>query len=225
MSDTNGSNTLSGMTIFQVRDSVRAYLSQGNAGHYNIGKIYNHTVDNKLAEKEGLGSAQEFFSQNFKELSQATLSRYGTVARQFTEESCGMFGVAKLALLSTYAKAASVHLAAGEEGSTVIAVPQEDGGVAQKPFSECSLDEMRQALKHKRNSSKATTPPPDVARVDFMRESFSRHFAQGARVQLKTSIQGGKTLLTIQGVPLDDMEKLAEALLDGLQPRLVRTVG
>jgi hypothetical protein len=187
--------------------------------------LYNYTVDNKVAEKEGFASAQEFFSQNFRELAQATLSRYGAVARQFTEESCRKHGVAKLATLSTYAKVADVQLASGDVGTMLIDVPQEDGGVEQKPFAECNLEELKQALKHKRKPSKATMSPPDAARVDFMRESFSRHFAQGARVQLKTSVQGGKTLLTIQGVPLDDMEKLAEALLDGLQPRLVRTVG
>jgi hypothetical protein len=58
-----------------------------------------------------------------------------------------------------------------------------------------------------------------------MRESFSRHFAKGARVELKTSVQRGKTLLTIQGVPLEDVERLMEALMDGVQPQLVRATG
>jgi hypothetical protein len=46
-------------------------------------------------------------------------------------------------------------------------------------------------------------------------------------VQLKTSVQEGKTLLTIQGVPLNDLERLVEMLMDGLhpQPQLVRSVG
>jgi tRNA(Ile)-lysidine synthase TilS/MesJ len=225
MIDANGSNTQIELTLVQVRDSIRSYLIQGNAGHYSIGRLYNYTVTNELAEKEGFASAQEFFSQNFKELAQSTLSRYGAVARQFSEESCRKYGVAKLASLSTYAKVADLQIASGDVGGMPIDVPQGSGAVVSKPFAECSLEDLSQAVKHKRNPSKATMSPPDAARVDFMRESFSRHFAQGARVQLKTSVQGGKTLLTIQGVPLDDMEKLAEALLDGLQPRLVRTVG
>jgi hypothetical protein len=46
-------------------------------------------------------------------------------------------------------------------------------------------------------------------------------------VQLKTSVQKGKTLLTIQGVPLNDLERLVEMLMDGLQPQpqLVRSAG
>ncbi|MFY0529790.1 hypothetical protein ACN28I_43710 [Archangium gephyra] len=89
MEKTNGSNTLPELTLEQVRDSILSYLEQGNAGHYSIGRLYNYTVDNKLAEKNQYDSAQQFFSQHIKTLSQATLSRYGAVAREFTEEACG----------------------------------------------------------------------------------------------------------------------------------------
>jgi hypothetical protein len=226
MNETNGSNTLPELTLTQVRDSIRSYLTQGNAGHYSIGRLYNYTVANKLAEKEGFGSAQVFFSQNFKDLAQSTLSRYGAVARQFTDEACRKHGVAKLATLSTYAKAAQLPLAsAGDPGSMPIDIPQEGDAVVPKPFAECSLEELLKAVKHKRQPLKPSMPPPDMARVELMRESFSRYFAQGARVELKTSVQGGKTLLTIQGVPLDDVERLTEALMEGLQPKLVRSTG
>ncbi|WPB78646.1 hypothetical protein KYC5002_05700 [Archangium violaceum] len=225
MSEKNESDTLSGLTLIQVRDSIRAHLTQGNAGHHAIGRLYNHTVSNRLAEKNGYSSAQQFFSQNFKALAQSTLSRYGAVARQFTEEACKEHGVAKLASLSTYAKVADFALPAGDVGAVPIDIPQEGGTVVSKPFAECNLEEVLSAVKHKRKPLRPSMPPPDAARVDFMRESFSRHFAQGARVQLKTSVQGGKTLLTIQGVPIDDVERLVEALMDGLQPKLVRSVG
>ncbi|WP_257453097.1 hypothetical protein [Archangium lipolyticum] len=225
MVQTNGGNTLSELTLEQVADSIRTYLRQGNAGHYNIGLLYNHTVDNQLAEKNGYESAQAYFSQHFEELSQATLTRYGTVAREFTEEACGMYGVMKLITLRTYLQVAELQFAAGEPGATPIDVPEEGGIVKQKPFAECSLEELRQAVKHKRNPTRATMPTTDADRVEFMRQCFSRHFAKGTRVQLKTNFQRGKTLLTIQGVPLDDVERLMEALMDGFQPQLVRSAG
>ncbi|PTL81929.1 hypothetical protein [Vitiosangium sp. GDMCC 1.1324] len=225
MIQTSGNNTLSELTLEQVRDSMLAYLREGNAGHYNIGRLYNHTVNNKLAEKNGHESAQAYFSQHIQDLSQATLSRYGAVAREFTEEACRNYGVMKLTTLRTYAQVADIQFQAGDPGSTPIDVPGEGGAVAQKPFSECSLEELKQAVKHKRQPSRASMPAADTARIEFMRECFSRHFAQGARVQLKTSVQGGKTLLTIQGVPLNDVERLMEALLDSFQPQLVRSAG
>lgn len=225
MIQSSGNNALSELTLEQVRDSMLIYLRDGNAGHYNIGRLYNHAVSNLLAEKSGYKSAQEYFSQHLQELSQATLMRYGAVARQFTEEACREYGVMKLTTLRTYAQVADIQLGAADPGSTPIDVPGENGAPVQKPFAKCSLEELKQAVKHKRNPSRATIPATDTSRVEFMRECFSRHFAQGARVQLKTSVQGGKTLLTIQGVPLNDVERLMEALLDSFQPQLVRSAG
>jgi hypothetical protein len=216
--ETKQSNTSPELTLEQVLNSIVGYLAQGNSGHYNIGRLYNYTVDNELAQKHGHASAQEFFSQRIQELSQATLSRYGAVARHFTEDACRKHGVVKLSTLRTYAEATSTQVAAGDPGSMLIDVPQKDGAVLPKPFAECSAEELRQAVKHKRKPGGATLPGVDAARVEFMRNSLSRHFAQGSRVQLKTSILGGKTILTIQGVPLEQMEQLLEALMDGLQP-------
>lgn len=223
--ETNASSGLLTLTLEQVREAIRAHLKEGNAGHYNIGRLYNHVVDNKLAEQKKYESAQVYFNQHIQELSQSTLTRYGAVARDFTEEACRTYGVTKLYTLRTYAKGAGIQLTSGDPGLTPIDVPREGGKVEQKSFAQCSLDELSQAAKHKRKPSRATMPDTDAARIQFLRDSFSRHFAQGGRVQLKTSIQGGETLLTIQGVPLAQVERLMEALLDGFQPQPVRAAG
>ena len=223
--ETNASSNLLTLTLEQVRDAILAHLKEGNAGHYNIGRLYNYVVDNKLAEQKKYESAQVYFNQHIQEISQSTLTRYGAVAREFTEEACRTHGVMKLYTLRAYAKEADIQPTAGDPGLTPIDVPREGGTVEQKSFAECSLEELRQAAKHKRKPSRATMPATDAARIQFMRDCFSRHFAQGSRVQLKTSIQGGETLLTIQGVPLAQVERLMEALLDGFQPQPVRAVG
>ncbi|MFY0564652.1 hypothetical protein ACN28E_12425 [Archangium lansingense] len=223
--ETNASSNLLTLTLEQVRDAILAHLKEGNAGHYNIGRLYNYVVDNKLAEQKNYDSAQVYFTQHIQELSQSTLSRYGAVAREFSEEACRTHGVMKLYTLRTYAKQADIQPTVGDPGLTPIDVPQEDGTVEQKSFAECSLDELRQAAKHMRKPSRPTMPATDAARIQFMRDSFSRHFAQGGRVQLKTSVQKGETLLTIQGVPLAQVERLMEALLDGFQPQPMRAVG
>ncbi|WP_309892658.1 hypothetical protein [Archangium sp.] len=226
MAETNESNTTPALTLEQVRDSILDHLEQGNAGHYRIGQLYNYTVDTRLAEKNGYDSAQLFFSQEIQALSQATLTRYGAVAREFTEEACTKYGVINLTTLRTYANAAEFELTSDDPGSTPIDVPQKDGGaLMRKSFSDCSLEELRLAVKHKRAPSQKAPPASEMARIELMRESLSRHFAKGARVQLKTNSSRGKTLVTIQGVPLADMERLMEALMDGLIPPPVRAAG
>jgi hypothetical protein len=221
-----GSTTTSALTLQQALDSIFGYLKQGNAGHYKIGQLYNYIVSNELAEKNGYESAQQFFSQHVKALSQATLTRYGAVAREFTEESCSKHGVMKLTTLRTYVQLANIQPVSGDPGTTPIDVPQKEGGlVVRKLFSECSVEELKLAVKGKRQPSRATLPTSDETRITLMRESLSRHFAKGARVQLKTSVKRGDTLVTIQGVPLAEMERLMEALMDGLMPAPVRAVG
>jgi hypothetical protein len=226
MEELNGSNTTSALTLQQALESILGYLEQGNAGHYKIGQQYNYIVGNELAEKNGYENAQQFFSQHVKALSQATLTRYGAVAREFTEEACTKYGVTNLSALRTYAAVANLQPVSGDPGPTPIDVPQKEGGlVVRKLFSECSVEELKLAVKSKRQPSQATMPTPDADRVKLMRESLSRYFAKGARVQLKTSVQRGQTLVTIQGVPLVEMERLMEALMDGLLPSPVRAVG
>jgi hypothetical protein len=218
MSETNESGTSSTMTLQQVRESILGYVAQGNAGHFHIGRLYNHTVENKLAEKEGFDSAQQFFSQQIKALSQAMLSRCGTVAREFTEQACGKYGVSNLSALLTYAKQVDLRPDSNDPGATPIDVPEEGGGVVRKPFTECTVEELRRATKHKRNPTRATMPPPDATRVQLMRDALARHFSQGGNVRFNAHYQRGKTLLSLQNVPLEAVERLAEALLEGLQP-------
>ena len=223
MEETKGSNTTSALTLEQARDSMLSYVAQGHAGHYNIGQLYNYVVDNGLAEKNGFESAQQFFSQQVKALSQATLSLYGTVSREFSEPVCVAYGMTNLGALLTYEKLLGVKLPEGDPGRAPIEVPREDGTVEQKSFADCTLEELKRALKHKRAPASTSVPTVDAARVQFLRDSLLKHFAKSARVRVNARVHRGKTLLTVQDVPLSELERLAEALLDGMQP--VRAVG
>lgn len=223
MQEKNGSNSVSELTLEQARESIASYLQQGNVGQYNIGRLYNHIVNRKLATENGYESTEAFFNQHFKALSQSMLTRYGTVARKFTEEACGKYGVTNLLALRNYAATANIQIASGDPGPTLIDVPQEGGGTERKPFSECSVVELKLASKQKRAPTRATVPADDEARVGLMRKSIDHHFGENSRIQLKTSVQDEETVLTIQGVPFKQLDRLMEALLDGFMPRPVRT--
>jgi hypothetical protein len=213
----------SGQTLEQVRDAILGYLAQGHSGHYNIGRLYRQVIANKLAEKGGYNSAQEFFSQHFKALSKATLSLYGTVSEEFSEPICVAYGMTNLGALLTYEKLTNVQLPEGDPGSTPIEVPDEDGVVQRKAFADCTLEELRLALKHKRTPARVPVPAVDAARVQALGESLARYFPQNSRVRVSSSVHRGKTLVSMQNVPLSELERFAEALLDGMQP--VRAVG
>src|SRR5688572_30566412 len=114
MNEVNDSNTTPELTLDQVRDSMLGYVAQGNAGHYQIGRLYNYVVTNDLAVKGGYESAQLFFSEHVKALSQSTLSLYGSVAKEFSEPVCVAYGMSKLSALLTYEKVTKVRLPEGD---------------------------------------------------------------------------------------------------------------
>jgi hypothetical protein len=223
MNEVNDSNATPELTLDQVRDSILGYVAQGNAGHYQIGRLYNYVVAKDLAGKGGYASAQLFFSEHVKVLSQATLSLYGSVAKEFSEPVCVAYGMTKLGTLLTYEKVAKLQLPEGDPGHTTIEVPLEDGAVQRMPFADCTLEEMKRALKHKRTSDKEPVPAGEAARVQFLQDSVMRHFKENARVRVNARVHRGKTLVSMQDVPLAELERFAEALLDGMQP--VRAVG
>jgi hypothetical protein len=82
----------------------------GNANCYQIGISYNRAVDNELAEKAGYKNAPAYFCEHIRELSRTSLVTYGAVARVFSEEACGQYGMSALNLLMVYAEAAGGEL-------------------------------------------------------------------------------------------------------------------
>jgi hypothetical protein len=223
MNEVNDSNATPELTLNQVRDSMLGYVAQGNAGHYQIGRLYNYVVANDLAVKGGYASAQLFFSEHVKALSQSTLSLYGSVAKEFSEPVCVAYGMIKLSTLLTYEKLAKLQLPEGDPGHTSIEVPLEDGAVRRMPFADCTLEDLKRALKHKRTTDKEPVPAGEAARVQFLKDSVTRHFKENAHVRVDARVHRGKTLVSMKDVPLAELERFAEALLDSLQP--VRAVG
>jgi hypothetical protein len=89
-------------------------MAEESTNHYRMGQLYNYVVDNELAQKAGYKDARDYFSQKLADLSQVSLTLYGTVAKSFTEPVSVRFGVTCLYLLLSYKEAAD---AVGREGA------------------------------------------------------------------------------------------------------------
>jgi hypothetical protein len=210
------------MTLEQVRETLHQLAADVNSNHYRIGQLYNYVVEKKLAATGGFKSAQEFFSQQVKELSQTVLSLCGTVARAFTAEACTRYGTYHLHALLTYAKAAKLQLSREEPGPTPIDVPKEDGAVEQKPFSRCTVEEVRAAVRHKRAKDAPGLPEQDLALIQALRDSVTANFPEEAsHTRFTARVIEDKTYITLRDVLVDDLELLTETLLDNLNtPRI-----
>jgi hypothetical protein len=203
------------MTLDQAGDTMNALIKQGSTSQHQLGTIYNYIVDRRLPEISGYKNAQDFFTKKVKALSQSTLSMYGTVARGFSEAACTQYGMGNLRELLRYADAAGTPIPA-DPGPMSIDVPGDDGKVVAKPFSECSVDELERARRAKLTPPPARVPVADQARLLFLEDSLFRRFQGVAEVRFSSRSKGGKTLITLQDVPMAEVERLSQALLDGM---------
>ncbi|WP_224371874.1 hypothetical protein [Hyalangium versicolor] len=202
-------------TLEQLGSELLQLMAQGNSNYHRMGQLYNHIVEKRMAEKAGYKDAREYFSKKLADLSQATLSMYGTVARVFSEPVARRFGVTCLNLLLSYKEAADVEVNAEEPGPTPIEVPDEKGQVSVQPFGACSVDQMRMALQRKRKPA-STKPLPSESLVlaEQYSEAVAQRFPKGTGTLVKVTVrnQKGKAVLDIKGIPLEQVSKLAEAL-------------
>jgi hypothetical protein len=211
----------SDMNIEQVTTTMNALAVQGSTATHQLGSLYNYVVARKLAELAGYRTAREYFNKNVKTISQATLSLYGSVAAKFPEEVCTQYGMYRLRALLSYVDATGAVL--GDPGLFAIDVPQDDGKVVTKSFTECSVDEVERATRAKKAPPPARVPVPDQARMLFFEDSIYRNFNGVAPVRLTSSSEDGTTYLTVQSVPMAQVPRLIKALQEGLeaQPSLV----
>jgi hypothetical protein len=198
---------------------IRQLLAAGNAGCHEIGVRYNYAVENKLAEKAGYKSAPEFFSQQIKDLSRSTLAMYGAVAKSFTAENCGRYGMSALNLLSVYAEASGSELDTNDPGTMLVEVPDESGEVDTKFFGDCTVAELRKALQRLRKPTSSKPLPTDtLARVEQCRNAWAAHFPEKAGVRMEVANRKGKPVVSLKGLTLEQLEQLTAMLSPSLLP-------
>jgi hypothetical protein len=91
--------------------------------------------------------------------------------------------------------------------------------VAAKPFSQCSVEEMRRALQRKRKSASSKPLPPQAVQLaDQYREAVTGRFPKGVLVKVQVRNQKGKAVLDFKGIPLEQVAKRVEALTGELPP-------
>ncbi|HLL00449.1 MAG TPA: hypothetical protein VK539_07695 [Myxococcaceae bacterium] len=213
----NQSLTTINITLAEVRERVLHVVGQGNADAYQLGWLYNYVVDRELAQQGGFKDAADFFKKEVKVLGQSTLTTYGSVARAFTATACVKYGAHNLYALLTYEKVAVLTVDGDEPGPTPIQVPQEDGSVVQKPFAECTVEELKRAIKHKRTPPKPL-PEEATSRVETYRNVLDQHLSGRHSIQVSARLERGKVLISFKDVPEEQMATVIEALMESLSP-------
>jgi hypothetical protein len=80
---------------------------------------------------------------------------FGAVAREFTREVCEKYNMASLGALLDYQRLrygylpryGYLQLDSREPGNTPIDIPRRGGLMLTKPFADCTMDDLRQAVQ------------------------------------------------------------------------------
>jgi hypothetical protein len=223
MSEKNAEIVPWSLTLEQARDQMLQGLLQGAPGHYRIGKLYNYVVEYRLAVNQGHRTTREYFRHHVPVLSQARLTMYGAVARRFSLEVCEKYGMLSLGMLLEYLRLASIRIwrvDTREPGPTPIEIPRKGGLAITKPFSDCTAEDLRQAVRTRRAWPGQETRDEHEQRIDRYVELLKQHFAQNARWAplIDAEIHNHRVHLRVRHVRLIDLEPLTEALLHTLKP-------
>jgi hypothetical protein len=203
------------LTLTQLTDLIKDLSSQGSTVQCQIGALYNHIGSRKLAELAGYKDAVTYLNQHVKALSKSTFIIYGTVARTFVPDICVQYGVYHLRALLRYLEA--THMTAPEDPGTVLVdVPRDDNSVVKKPFAECSVDDVERAARAKRAMPTVRVPVADQARLLFLADSLHNRFEGVAEVRFTSRNKEGKTLISLQDVPMTELARLMLAIQDGM---------
>lgn len=205
------------MSLLEVCITIRQLLVQEIINQHRIGELYNYAVAHNLAKEAGYDNALDYFADHIQELPRSSLMRYSAVAKDFTAEVCALYGITRLSQLITYEEVAKIKVNNSDPGLTEIEVPDEDGIVEKKAFASCTTEDMRQAILRKRKpASSEPIPAEQAALIQKYRSKLAHHFGQQSRVAVVARNHKGKVLLSLKDIPLEQMEKLTEALLDSL---------
>ena len=200
--------------------AIADLLTQGEDEHWQIGAHYNAIVNGRLAQKAGYKSARKFFEERLGQVSQATLTLYGAIAKTFTEEAAKTYGSSRLGRLLTYERLREAKLPAGDPGDIPIDVPQMDGSTKEKRFADCTFAELVAAL-HRRQSPPEPVPPEDKAILKRLHKGLEDEYGadDGAKLPIVIKARNDPHIGTV--VVLD----VAIEHLDRLRNILVKLLG
>jgi hypothetical protein len=223
MSEQRAEIISSSMTLEQCHDSILQGLMQGMAGHYRIGLLYNHIVENRLAVDRGYRTTREYFRKHVRVLSQSTLTMYGAVARSFRLPVVEKYGMAQLGALLEYLRLAHVWLwqiDTSEPAPTPIELPRRGGLRLTKPFSDCTAKDMRDAIQARRAWPGHGPLEPEEEPVQRYLQTLQSHFADNSRCppRIDSQVHGRRLHLRIRHLRVWELPRLTEALGPTLKP-------
>ncbi len=218
MTETNGSEVESPLAIEHARELLQQHVARLNAEQYRIGRIFNEVVDKRLAGVGTYKSAVEHLGPAVKALSEKDVRRAQAAARRFSEAVFVKYGVRRLSTLVQYGKRLKQEWGGGEPDHMLLRVPGEDGYLKEKPFPECTPEEVGRAISSELPKESVPLPRLDEYCIHLLREGIRKRFSEDSSASVKAVVREGKVHVTLRDVSVTELKMLAQAILDSVEP-------
>jgi hypothetical protein len=218
MTETNGNEAESPLTIERAHELLRQHVTRLSAEQYQIGRILNEVVDKRLVGVGSNKSARRQLGPAVRALSEKELGRAQAAARWFSEAAFVKYGARRLGTLVRYGKRLRKEWEGGELDPMLMRVPGEDGYLRQKPFPECTPEEVGRALSQGFTREAVAVPRLDEYCIHLLREGIRQRFAEESSASLKAFVRRGRMHVTLKNVSVTELKMLAHAILDSTVP-------
>lgn len=218
MTETNGSEVESSLTMEGARELLQQHIARLNAEQYQIGRIFNEVVDKRLSGVGTYKSAMKRLGPAIKSLSEKDVRRAQAAARRFSEAVFVKYGVRRLSTLVQYGKRLRREWKDGEPGQMLMWVPGEDGYLKETPFPECSPEEVGRAVSNSLPQEAIPVPRLDEYCVHLLREGIHKRFSEDSSVRVRAVAREGRMHVTLKDVSVMELKMLAHAILDSIVP-------
>jgi hypothetical protein len=219
MTETNRSEVKSSLTIERARELLQQHIARLSAEQYQIGRIFNELLDSRVPGIGSSKSAMKLLGPVIKSLSERDVKRAQAASRRFSEAVFVQYGVRRLGTLVQYGKRLRREWKDGEPGQMLMQVPGEDGHLREKPFPECSPEEVGRAVSDAQEKE-ASSPLPrlDEYCIHLLREKIRQRFSEDTSTAVRATVREGVTYLTLRDVSMTELRMLAQSILDSIGP-------
>jgi hypothetical protein len=138
--------------------------------------------------------------------------------RRFSEAAFVKYGVRRLSLLVQYGKRFRREWAGGELDQMRMRVPGEDGYLREKPFPECTPEEVGRALSSDGSKESISVPRLDEYCIHLLREGVRKRFAEDSSASINAFVREGRMHVTLKKVSVTELKMLAHAILESTAP-------
>ena len=218
MTETNGNEAESPLTLDSARELLQQHIARLNAEQYQIGRILNEVEDRRLAGVGSYTATIKHFGQALKALSENDIRRARAAARRFSEAVFVKYGVRRLSMLVQHGRRLRREWVGGEPGQMLMQVPSEEGELREKPFPECTPLELARAISRDRSQEVIPIPRLDAYCIHLLREGIHKRFAEDSPASVKARMREGRAHVTLKDVSVPELKMLAHAILDSIGP-------